>query len=206
MSDRIKNAWNALRGKPSDQGRIDGVFNRIGSEAGLIPLFLDRTTEVRRKEIERILTELNNIEFVLEETKLKIMKEGKPTEESIQKIKRLEMDSNFQSYKLAKLFQLYFSTGDAHTRGLDGSLSNIVTAYVELYEDIGYLPSAGPTLRSASMKMLHLSWNEKDVDQAPPTFINTQPIIAPTQMHRVDLGAQTEGKKSTTPSARVENI
>lgn len=204
MSERIKNAWNSLRGKPPSEGRIDGVFNRIGSEAGLIPLFLDRTTEIRRKEIEKILTDLNNIEFVLIEQKRKIVETEGETTETLQYIKRLEMDSNFQSYKLAKLFQLYFATGDAYTRGLDGDLSRIVTAFVELYEDIGHLPSSAPTLRSASMIMLHLSWIKEDIDQSPPTFINTQPIIAPANMSRISL--TDSEKQPKVPPAKSETV
>jgi len=195
-----------ITNQPEPSERIDGVFQRVGSEAGLIPLFLDRTTEIRRTEILNIMNLLTRLEFEIIETKTKAAKAGDPDEISLE-IKKLEADATFQSYKLARLFQLYFTSGDTWARGLDGELSRVVTAFVELFEDIGHLPSAAPTLRAASHIMLHLSWQDQDVKVMPPTFISTQPILAPAGTRRVDLvDTRSPGTKDERAVDKTENV
>jgi hypothetical protein len=82
--------------KPSD--RIADDFGILKEVAGLRYLQNIKDTEQRRTEIIEMMKELNDLEFT-------IIKDDKGTSINQQK------QFLFNSYKLAKLFQLYFITG-----------------------------------------------------------------------------------------------
>jgi len=150
--------------------RVDGAFGRLQTEAGLSPLYKDRTVEIRRKEIIDVMQDLNELEFEIVKEKT----EKGETFSVLQKVK----EHNFKAFKLAKLFQLFFVTGDPWIRGLDnGKLSIAVSALIEQYEDVGHLTGFLNMLTSEAYELIHLAWQTIDVDVMPPMLLSSQPLL-----------------------------
>lgn len=208
IKERIQGAKQAITGKKDPTDRISGAFNRLQEEAGLTPLFKEQSMEARRKEVIEVLTELTNIEFQV--TKAAMEKQQAPESEQEQHeivITRMKQTENLQMYKLARMYQVFFSTGDPWVRGLDTPhVSKAVTSYIQLYKEVGHLPSFLPMLHSCSMQLLHLSWQKLDVDVMPPTLLSSQPIIAPANMQRVSLAGDGKQNQGNQPQAKTENL
>jgi hypothetical protein len=161
---------NFLLRRSNPMQRVDGAFGRLQTEAGLSPLYKDRTVEIRRKEIIDVMQDLNELEFEIVKEKT----EKGETFSVLQKVK----EHNFKAFKLAKLFQLFFVTGDPWIRGLDnGKLSIAVSALIEQYEDVGHLTGFLNMLTSEAYELIHLAWQTIDVDVMPPMLLSSQPLL-----------------------------
>jgi hypothetical protein len=168
--------------KPSD--RIADDFGILKEVAGLRYLQNIKDTEQRRTEIIDIMRELNDLEFTI------IKNENGAT--------RITQEKQFlfNSYKLAKLFQLYFITGSPWVRGADNeTLSMATAAFIENFEDVGDIPGAFRDLHAEATYLLHLSWQGIDVTNTPAYVISSTPIFAPQNIPRVDLSG---GQKPTS--------
>ena len=163
--DRLK---ALLLNRPDPMARVDSGFDRLHVEAGLAPLYTDRTVEVRRKEIINVMSDINQMEFDIIQ--------GKTGSQDVL-IKKTQ-DHNFKAFKLAKMFQLFFVTGDPWIRGLDnGQLSIAVSAFIEQYEDVGGLVGFLNMLTSEAYELIHLAWQKIDVDVLPPMILSSQPLL-----------------------------
>ena len=170
--------------------RVSDAYGVIKEVGGFQPLFNIRDTEQRRKEMIDIMKELNDLEF-------NIIKDGKGTTTINQ-----EKQFLFNTYKLAKLFQLYFITGSPWVRGADNETLSIATAaFIENFEDVGDIPSAFRDLHAEATYLLHLSWQGIDVTNTPAYVISSTPIFAPQNIPRVDLSG---GQKPTSNSEPAE--
>lgn len=172
--------------KPSD--RIADDFGILKEVAGLRYLQNIKDTEQRRTEIITAMQELNDLEFT-------IIKDAKGIKSITQ-----EKQFLFNSYKLAKLFQLYFITGSPWIRGADNeTLSTATAAFIENFEDCGDIPGAFRDLHAEATFLLHLSWQGIDVTNTPAYVISSTPIFFPANIPRVDLsGGSPNSTKDDT--------
>ena len=172
----------SLASKIDPTTRVEGAFGRLSTEAGLSPLYKDRTVEVRRKELIDAMTEINQLEFDVLAFRNNLQKKVNLTEDSdiivkAEMVSRIQ-DHNFKSFKLARMFQLFFITGDPWIRGLDnGKLSICVSAFIEQYEDVGHLSGFLNMLTSEAFELIHLAWQAIDVDVLPPMLLSSQPLL-----------------------------
>ena len=174
---QIKDAFS--RQDPTKRvGDAYGIMKEVG---GFQPLFNIRDIEQRRKEIIETMTELNDLEFQI------IRKAETPAD-----IQKLEQNLVFNTYKLARLFQLFFITGSPWIRGTDnGTLSQAVGYFIENFEDMGDIPGAFRDLHAEATFLLHLSWQGIDVTNTPAYVISSTPIFTPANVPRVDLSGHT---------------
>ena len=174
---RIDKLKALLLNRPDPMARVNSGFDRLHVEAGLAPLYTDRTVEVRRKEIITVMHDINEMEFEIIQGKKD--KEGKTDSQEVL-IKKTQAH-NFKAFKLAKMFQLFFVTGDPWIRGLDnGQLSIAVSAFIEQYEDVGELVGFLNMLTSEAYELMHLAWQKIDVDVLPPMILSSQPLLVNT--------------------------
>ena len=160
------------RKNPSD--RINGAFGRLATEAGLSPLFAEQSMEARRADLTNTMQNLINLEFSIAKKKTTI---AGVTTETVE-IHKLQQIENFEAYKLARLFEMFFITGDPWVRGLDNSaISKAVTSFIQLYEEIGHESCFLVTLNACAMQLMHLSWQAIDIDRMPPTLLSSQPLL-----------------------------
>lgn len=177
--------------KPSD--RIADDFGILKEVAGLRYLQNIKDTEQRRTEIITAMQELNDLEFT-------IIKDAKGITSITQ-----EKQFLFNSYKLAKLFQLYFITGSPWIRGADNeTLSEATAAFIENFEDCGDIPGAFRDLHAEATYLLHLSWQSIDVTNTPAYVISSTPIFTPANIPRVDLSGRP-GQPSTEPTVAAKH-
>jgi hypothetical protein len=182
--------------KPSD--RIADDFGILKEVAGLRFLQNIKDTEQRRTEIIEAMSKLNELEF-------KII-EGENGAISISQQKQFL----FNSYKLAKLFQLYFVTGSPWVRGVDNeSLSQATAAFIENFEDCGDIPGAFRDLHAEATFLLHLSWQGLDVTNTPAYVISSTPIFTPANIPRVDLSggsSRAAAAPEPAPASKHERL
>ena len=162
--------------------RVEGAFGRLSTEAGLSPLYKDRTVEVRRKELIDAMTEVNELEFDVLQFRANLKAKVDLTKDDDELVKAQTVtkiqDHNFKAFKLARMFQLFFITGDPWIRGLDnGKLSICVSAFIEQYEDVGHLSGFLNMLTSEAFELIHLAWQAIDVDVLPPMLLSSQPLL-----------------------------
>jgi hypothetical protein len=178
--------------KPSD--RIADDFGILKEVAGLRYLQNIKDTEQRRTEIITAMQELNDLEFT-------IIKDTKGIKSITQ-----EKQFLFNSYKLAKLFQLYFITGSPWIRGADNeTLSTATAAFIENFEDCGDIPGAFRDLHAEATFLLHLSWQSIDVTNTPAYVISSTPIFFPTNIPRVDLSGRPDQPKTDQPAVAAKH-
>jgi hypothetical protein len=178
------------RQKPSD--RIEDQYGVLKEVAGLRYLQNIKDTEQRRTEILDTMYELNDLEF-------KIIKNEKGAS-----IEELKQNLTFNTYKLARLFQLYFTTGSPWVRGVDNStLSQAASDFIQNFEDFGDIPSAFRDLHAEATYLLHLSWQGVDVTNTPAYVISSTPIFAPQNIPRVDLSGGSKPNSATESSERA---
>jgi hypothetical protein len=172
---RIQQLKDAITHKDPTK-RISDAYGIMKEVGGFQPLFNIRDIEQRRKEIIEIMTELNSLEFT-------IIRDDK----GITKINQ-EKQFLFNSYKLAKLFQLYFITGSPWVRGADNeTLSSATAAFIENFEDVGDIPGAFRDLHAEATYLLHLSWQGVDVTNTPAYVMSSTPIFTPANVPRIDM-------------------
>jgi len=161
MQETVKprSRWSILKEliKPSDPNkRIEDAYGIMKEVGGFRPLFNVKDLEQRRNEIIQVMTELTKLEVQVAEA------------EDIDIEERLNRKILVQTYKLTKLFQLFFTTGSPWVRGQDNEqLSEAVACYIENFEDVGDLPGFLPDLHSESIFLLHLAWQGIDVTNTP---------------------------------------
>ena len=161
--------------KPSE--RIADDFGILKEVAGLRYLQNIKDTEQRRSEILDVMYDLNNLEF-------EIVKNAKGNID----IKNLQQNFNFNTYKLARLFQLYFTTGSPWVRGIDNStLSQAAAAFIANFEDFGDIPHAFRDLHAEATYLMHLSWQGIDVTNTPAYVISSTPVFTPANVPRIDM-------------------
>ena len=177
--------------KPSDRIADDfGILKEVG---GFRYLQNIKDTEQRRTEIIDMMKDLNDLEFKIIESDTGDIR--------ITQEKQLL----FNTYKLAKLFQLYFITGSPWVRGVDNeTLSEATAAFIENFEDVGDIPSAFRDLHAEATFLLHLSWQGLDVTNTPAYVISSTPIFTPANIPRVDLSGK-QGQPTEEPAATAKH-
>jgi hypothetical protein len=164
-------AKDKLLGRKTKEPEHWGILKK---EAGFIPLYNQDDTEKRRGEMVKIMQDLNDLEFKIREAKDRA------------EIQKIEQSYNIQAYKLAKLFELYFTTGSPWVRGKDNAdLSTCSSLFIQNFEEFGDIPEAFRDIHAEAMFMLHLSWQGIDVTNTPPYIIQVNNV--PTNGQGVDM-------------------
>lgn len=138
--------------------RTREAFDRLKEEAGFIPIFNIDDLEQRRQEIKKILDEVQEALF----------------------------DPQKQKEIVAKVYGLFFVSGDPWYRGLDDrELAKKVSGYLQNFKEISNLYGGpGPFLHELfeeSIQLLNLSWKQLDVTNTPAYIVesNKPNVIMP---------------------------
>jgi len=186
-----------------------GIMKRVG---GFQPLFNIRDLEQRRGEMRDMLSQIHELEHgdIIERLISAPANAG-----MISELKALQPKiSYFTKRKVVDLaYELFFEIGSPWYRGLDNPrLSSKVSDFLQLYNEVSHLPAYLPDLHMCAMQLLHVSFNAVDVTNTPGYVMQSTPIIAPTNVPRIDLGGsgQQQGGRgsdsNTTTRSKKEHL
>lgn len=179
-----------------------GIMKRVG---GFQPLFNIRDLEQRRSEMRDTLSQIHDLEHgdIIERLIASPANSGMLSE-----LKALQPKINYHTKRKAVdlAYKMFFEIGSPWYRGLDNPrLSGKVSDFLQLYNEVSNLPAFLPDLYMCAMQLLHVSFNSIDVTNTPGYVMQSTPIIAPTNVPRIDLGGnQQQGGQSSdsTPVSR----
>lgn len=167
--------------KPTE--RIEDAYGVMREVGGFIPMFNIRDLEQRRQEVKEIL------ELV----------EGKIGGGG----------ADYQGMKdvVQKTYRLFFLSGSPWIRGLNNrELSDKVSKFGRLFNDIGHLPEALSDLFMCSMQLLHVSYQAIDVTNTPAYVIHTTPVLTPSNVPRINMRTGETDDASQQQPPREETV